>query len=145
MGDPNENPTPENPAPPPPPPAPENPAPETPKPVAPPEDPRAALREARDRRLKLIRGGGTPAMVKVYAGNGAMRALLRHPNGTGFRADINEAVEWPQDGFTARRIADGSIRTDGAGSTEVGPLDMSKNPREHAAAMRQAARPAKEA
>ena len=33
--------------------------------------------------------------------------------GTRFRDTLDQGVEWPNDAFTARRIADGSVRTDG--------------------------------
>ena len=61
---------------------------------------------------------------------------MRHPSGVRFRDDINEAVEWPNDSFTARRIADGSVSTEkGAAGTQAKPEDQEKmNAREIAAA-----------
>lgn len=78
--------------------------------------PRAAARLA---RLKLIADNVTrPATIKVFAGNEDYRRVVRHPNGTRFRAELGEAVEWPNDSFTTRRIADGTVRLDGPGPAE---------------------------
>jgi hypothetical protein len=96
-----------------------------------PVNPRAAIREARQRRLRLIKGD-RPTTVKVYAANETYRQVRRHANGTRFRDD--GSAEWPNDSFTARRIADGSVRTDGAGSDELAEPDESLNPRQQAAA-----------
>jgi len=99
------------------------------------EDPRARQREDRARRLKMIKGD-RPETVKVFAASEDLQRVLRHPNGVRFRNDINEAVEWPNDSFTARRIADGSVSTEkGAGGQQTSPEDQEKmNPREIAAA-----------
>jgi hypothetical protein len=43
-------------------------------------------------------------------------------------------VEWPNDSFTSRRIADGSVRTDGAASADAAEPDETLNPREQAEA-----------
>ena len=37
-----------------------------------------------------------------------MRRLLKHPNGIKFRAE--GPIEWPDDQFTHRRIADGTVK-----------------------------------
>lgn len=100
-------------------------------------DPRAPLREAR--RLRLISSttaGGKPATVKVWPGDEALRQVLRHPKGIGFRAALDQPVEWPADSFTTRRVADGSVRTDGPAPTPHHPellTDPSLNPRQQAA------------
>lgn len=103
-----------------------------------PVNPRQAIREARQRRLKLITGNkGKASTIKVYAANDAMREVLRHPSGRGgirFREKLDQGVEWPNDSFTARRIAEGSVRTDGPGSAEYVEPDESLNPREQSAA-----------
>jgi hypothetical protein len=96
-------------------------------------NPRTAIREARQRRLKLI-AGDRPTTVKVFAVNETMRGVLRHSNGTRFREALDEGVEWPNDSFTARRIADGSVRTDGPGSGEEAEVDETLNPRQQSAA-----------
>jgi hypothetical protein len=98
------------------------------------EDPRAKLREARKRRLRLI-AGDRPTSVKVFAANETLREVLRHPSGgLRFRDDISQGVEWPNDSFTARRIADGSVRTDGPGSGDAPPDDETLNARQQAQA-----------
>jgi len=94
------------------------------------ENPRKAIREAREKRLRLI--DGPPTTVKVYAANESVRATMRHASGTRFRAGLDQAVEWPNDSFTHRRINDGSVRTDGPGSAESKPVDESLNPRQQA-------------
>lgn len=95
-------------------------------------NPRDAIREARQRRLRLV--STAPATVKVYAANETLREVLRHPSGTRFRDEIGEAVEWPNDTFTKRRIKEGAVLTDGPGSGEMAEPDESLNVREHAAA-----------
>ena len=100
-----------------------------------PVNPRAAIREKRQRRLRLV--SGKPPTVKVWAANEAMREVLRHPTGVRFRDNLDHPVEWPHDSFTARRIADGSVRIDGAASAGEPPVaDESLNSREHAAALK---------
>lgn len=47
-------------------------------------------------------------MVKVVPKNDTMRKLLKHPsNMVAFREE--GPMEWPDDAFTARRIADGDV------------------------------------
>jgi len=101
------------------------------QPESQPENPRKAIRERRERRLRVI--DGPPNTVKVFAASEALREALRHANGTRFRASLGEGVEWPNDSFTKRRIADGSVRLDGPGPTEAPEVDETKNPREQAA------------
>jgi hypothetical protein len=99
-----------------------------------PVNPRTAIREARQRRLRLVSAGKNET-VKVYAANEMMRAVLRHPaHGTRFRQELDQPVEWPNDSFTKRRIADGSVRTDGPGSAEEVEVDETLNPRQQSAA-----------
>lgn len=97
-------------------------------------DPRASRRERRRARLQLI-AGDRPATLKVYAANETLRDVLRHPNGARFHDAMDQAVEWPNDSFTARRIAEGAVLTDGPGSAEPAPPDdETLNAREQAAA-----------
>ena len=99
-----------------------------------PVNPRDAIREKRQRRMRLI-AGDKPATIKVYAANEDMLAVLRHPGrGIRFRDKIDQPVEWPNDRFTARRIRDGSVRTDGPGSGDAPKPDESLNAREQSAA-----------
>lgn len=97
-----------------------------------PIDPRASRREARQRRLHVV--SARPATIKVYAANETLREVLRHSNGTRFRDEIDQPVEWPNDTFTSRRIKDGSVLTDGPGSGDEAEADEALNAREHAAA-----------
>ena len=96
------------------------------------ENPRKAIREARMRRLQVI--DGPPKTVKVFAANERMREVLRHSSGSRFRASLSEGVEWPNDSFTKRRIADGSVLTEAPAGGEYQEPDQTKNPREQAAA-----------
>ena len=102
-----------------------------------PVNPRDAIREKRQRRLRLVsEGNGTKAgTVKVFAANEDMRAVLRHPaHNSRFRDTLDQGVEWPNDSFTKRRIADGSVRTDGPGSGDAAEPDQSLNARQQSAA-----------
>jgi hypothetical protein len=99
-----------------------------------PVNPRDAIREARQRRLRVV-AGNNAATVKVYPANETMRGVLHHPNGKiRFRQELDQPVEWPNDSFTKRRIAEGSVLTDGPGSGEAAEPDESLNAREHAEA-----------
>ena len=108
-----------------------------------PVNPRVAIREARQRRLRLIDRG--PATIKVFAASEDMRAVLRHPgSGVRFRDTLDQPVEWPNDSFTARRIKEGSVRTEASGSADMPPVDESLNARQQSAVMsEQAAKAAK--
>lgn len=107
--------------------------------VTTPDNPRQARINAQQERLRVVAARQSPT-VKVYAANEDMRRVLRHANGTRFRSELDQPVEWPNDSFTARRIAEGSVRIDGAasGAASGGSAepDETKNPREHAAAMK---------
>ncbi|MBO4221956.1 hypothetical protein [Bradyrhizobium neotropicale] len=50
-----------------------------------------------------------------------IRRVLKHPNGTRFRKD--GSVEWPNDSFTKRRLAEGVI------TLEETPRDRDKHHR----------------
>jgi hypothetical protein len=99
-----------------------------------PVNPRDAIREKRQRRLRLV-AAGKNATIKVYAANDAMREVLRHPSGLiRFRDTLDQGVEWPNDSFTRRRIAEGSVLTSPSTAGEAPPVDESLNPREQSAA-----------
>jgi hypothetical protein len=98
------------------------------------ENPRKAIQEARKRRLAVIEG--PPRTVKVFAANEALRGALRHANGTRFRSKLDQGIEWPNDAFTARRIAEGSVLTEASGGGEAVEPDPTKNARENAAAQK---------
>jgi hypothetical protein len=96
------------------------------------ENPRKAIKAARLARLKVI--NGRQGTIKVYPANETMRAVLRHANGTRFRDKITESVEWPNDSFTTRRLAEGSVLLEpGSDSGEIREPDPTLNPRQQAA------------
>ena len=98
-------------------------------------NPRQAQRDERDRRMKLVSAASEP--IKVLAANEDMRRLLKHPAGKVAFRKLDQAVEWPNDQFTMRRLADGSIYREGetapAASREA---DEKQSLRERAAARR---------
>lgn len=100
-----------------------------------PVNPRDAIREKRQRRLRLV-SENKNSTIKVYAANDAMREILRHPSGLiRFRDTLDQGVEWPNDSFTRRRIAEGSVLTEAPSSSgEQAPVDESLNPRQQSAA-----------
>jgi hypothetical protein len=68
---------------------------------------KASLRGLRiNERMAKMRENAPPA-VSVVAANDDVRKLMRHPKGGGFPAE--GGAMWPNDRFTKRRIADGSI------------------------------------
>ena len=46
--------------------------------------------------------------IRVEPRDDDMRRLLKHPNGVRFRSE--GSIEWPDDQFTHRRIADGTVK-----------------------------------
>jgi len=54
--------------------------------------------------------------VRVVPKDDEMRVLLKHPNGMAFRPE--GGVEWPNDSFTQRRLADGDVTLEPAGAQE---------------------------
>ena len=84
-------------------------------------------------KLRVI--DGPPKTIKVFAANETLRGALRHANGTRFQSKIDQGVEWPNDSFTTRRLAEGSVLTEApsGGAAEAKP-DPTKNVREQAEA-----------
>ena len=79
-------------------------------------------------------GTGT---VKVLAANETFRRVLRHPSGNlRFQSKIDQAVEWPKDSYTRRRIAEGAVYVEGTAAPPKGSNDPKLNPRERAASRR---------
>lgn len=78
-----------------------------------------SLRGARQReRLERLRANVPPG-VRVTPANDAMRRLLKHPTRGGFPS--TGGVEWPNDKYTKKRLAEGSIKREdeaGAETTE---------------------------
>jgi hypothetical protein len=79
-----------------------------------------SLRGQRQRdRLDRLRAAVPPG-VRVTPRDDDMRRVLKHPSAGGFRAE--GSATWPNDRFTKRRLADGTIKR------EEPPPDY-KNPR----------------
>ena len=48
--------------------------------------------------------------VRVWPANEDIRKYIKHPSRRiGFRGSVSESVEWPNDQFTKRRVADGTV------------------------------------
>jgi len=61
-------------------------------------------------------------MVRVLPKNDALRKLIRHPTGGPFHKE--GPAEWPDDSFTARRIADGDITVEQVEKKEDQPAEQ---------------------
>ncbi|WP_028164122.1 hypothetical protein [Bradyrhizobium elkanii] len=73
-----------------------------------------SLRKQRqNERLAKVRSF-QPKGVRVLPASDELRKVLKHPNGMGFRPEGSS--EWPNDRFTKRRIADGSVTLEGSGA-----------------------------
>jgi hypothetical protein len=58
-------------------------------------------------RMERVRKGVEVSRVRVTPRDDTVRALIRHPRGGKFRS-VGD-IEWPNDRFTQRRIAEGSV------------------------------------
>jgi hypothetical protein len=74
-------------------------------------------------RMERLRAATRPG-IRVVPSNEKMRRLLRHPHAGGFRAEAG--ADWPNDRFTKRRLADGSIARE-----ERPPSDKDKRGHQH--------------
>ena len=81
------------------------------------------LRGLRQRERVQKLAEAAPAGVRVVPAKEEYRAVLKHPNGSGFPA--SGSAEWPDDRFTKRRLADGSVIRESdakkAGQHDKGP------------------------
>jgi hypothetical protein len=69
-----------------------------------------SLRGQRQRdRLDRLRAAVPPG-VRVTPRDDDMRRVLKHPSAGGFRAE--GSATWPNDRFTKRRLADGTVTRD---------------------------------
>lgn len=66
--------------------------------------------QIKQRQARVQVPGHRPGIV-VEPANDDMRRLLKHPRGIKFRSE--GSIEWPDDQFTRRRIADGSVKVAG--------------------------------
>ena len=57
-------------------------------------------------------------MIKVTPKNDTIRKLIKHPTAGAFRTEGSS--DWPDDSFTARRIADGDVTVEEAPPPEDG-------------------------
>src|SRR5262245_16211785 len=70
---------------------------------------KVSLRGQRQReRMQRIKAAKPQGGIRVVPTDEKYRKLLKHPNGMGFRPE--GSVEWPNDRFTKRRIAEGVIK-----------------------------------
>ena len=68
---------------------------------------KVALRGLRHRERMQTLAEAAPVGVRVVPSKDEYRAVLKHPKGSGFPATGSK--EWPNDRFTKRRLADGSV------------------------------------
>ena len=67
----------------------------------------SARKQAQLDRLERVAAGRRRPGIRVVPANDDLRRVLKHPNGMGFRPE--GSVEWPDDKFTRKRIAEGSV------------------------------------
>jgi hypothetical protein len=72
---------------------------------------KVALRGLRQRERVQKLADAAPAGVRVMPAKEEYRAVLKHPSGGNFPAQ--GAATWPDDRFTKRRLADGSVTREG--------------------------------
>ncbi|KYK50059.1 hypothetical protein A1D31_22365 [Bradyrhizobium liaoningense] len=74
---------------------------------------KASLRGLRTKqRMEVMRSAKASQGVRVVPANDDVRRLMKHPGSGGFPA--SGAATWPEDRFTKRRLADGSITAEDA-------------------------------
>lgn len=64
-------------------------------------------------------------MPTVWPRDEAVRAVLKHPNGSPFGA--TGPMHWPDDKFTQRRLAEGSVLTENPQGTIDEPAQLQIN------------------
>jgi hypothetical protein len=69
---------------------------------------RPAGRKVHPERLRAIAEARKIPRVRVEPTSEEFRRAIRHPSGMRFRPE--GSVEWPNDRFTQRRVAEGSVR-----------------------------------
>lgn len=68
---------------------------------------KVALRGLRHHERVAKLNEAAPTGIRVVPAKEEYRAVLKHPKGTAFPE--TGSVEWPDDRFTKRRLADGSV------------------------------------
>jgi hypothetical protein len=66
-------------------------------------------------------------MVKVLPKNEEMRKLLKHPQGQ-IAFKETGSIDWPDDSFTARRVADGDVTIEEEKKPEDKPVAQTPAP-----------------
>ena len=64
-------------------------------------------KQRQNARLKVINDARPKGGIRVVPRDDTIRRLVKHPNGMKFRSE--GSVEWPNDRFTKRRIAEGVV------------------------------------
>jgi hypothetical protein len=79
-----------------------------------------------DQRMKKMQEAAAKERktLRVTPTSDAIRMVLSHPNGGGFGKE--GSAEWPDDGFTLRRIEDGDVKVE---SAEQPPAEPEKKSR----------------
>jgi hypothetical protein len=88
------------------------------------------VRAATPERLALMKAVNKIPGVRVVPVREELRAFLKHPNGVRLRRE--GSVEWPNDRFTQRRIADGDIKIVEPDNEKAAPHAASHARRGHA-------------
>jgi hypothetical protein len=73
---------------------------------------KVALRGLRQRERMQKLAEAAPPGIRVVPAKDEYRAVLKHPKSGGFAA--TGSAEWPDDRFTKRRLADGSVTRESA-------------------------------
>ncbi|SIO49829.1 hypothetical protein SAMN05443247_06558 [Bradyrhizobium erythrophlei] len=81
---------------------------------------KVALRGKRQRERVQQLADAVPKGIRVVPAKEEYRAVLKHPHGSNFPAE--GSAEWPDDRFTKRRLADGSV------TREAEPMRADKGP-----------------
>lgn len=70
----------------------------------------------------------TADLIRVWAANAELAKVLTHPSlpRTKFSEDLSQPLDWPNDQFTTRRIADGDVLLSPPGQAAQQPMDEEK-------------------
>jgi hypothetical protein len=84
-----------------------------------------SLRKQRQNaRLKVINDARPKGGIRVEPRDDTIRRLVKHPNGMKFRSE--GSVEWPNDRFTKRRIAEGVVTVEEKKQEQPEPQDQNE-------------------
>lgn len=86
---------------------------------------KVSLRGQRQReRMQRIKDARPHGGIRVVPTDDKYRKLLKHPNGMAFRPE--GSVEWPNDRFTKRRIAEGVVKVEEQPKAEAAPAEAAQ-------------------